>query len=174
MGRAARWHQPRRASADAADGTFLPDPLPQIVMVPTRFAGNGCARHSFSVHANDTLMVPLLRAVRRRDCGRRASATRAGNPAASDRAAAFAEYSGLCAERLRLGGDRGPVGRGTWRQACQVQWRVVPALGRRSPDARAGAGKFRQNAGHPAARQSRRKPQCAAEIVRQSVQSAKA
>jgi hypothetical protein len=58
---------------------------------PLYQVGNGCARNAFSLHANDTIMVPLLRAVRGRHSGERTSAAYACDAAAGNRAASVTE-----------------------------------------------------------------------------------
>ncbi len=111
-------------------------------------------------------MVPLLLAVGGRHGGERTSAACAGDAAASDRAASVTEYGRLRADDAEwLGRDRRPIERGAGRQACEVQWRAVPAVGRRSPDAGAYAGQFGQDAGDSAARQPRRRSEPAPEIA---------
>ncbi len=70
LGGEARWRQPDRAAAHAADGAFLTDPLPQILIFLRNIRPGG----PFSPHADEAQVFSFMRAVGGVRSGERTSA----------------------------------------------------------------------------------------------------
>src|SRR5215208_4398906 len=86
LGSQTRRRHPDRAPPNAADGAFLPDPLPQVldVFVSVRNLGK---RGPFSPHAHETSSSFGVCAYRHHWFSDGAGSARAGNAAGSNRAA---------------------------------------------------------------------------------------
>src|SRR3954451_13741383 len=167
-----RYHADR-APPHAANGTFLADPLPQILKHSAYWLRNIRSRGSFSSHADETFTLLRLLAVRAgRDewPGYRPGAARAGNAAGPNRdARAFQQLHADAigaASRHRGAGKldnrraRGAVGRKT----REVRRSAVPARRSRSRNSRADT-RCRKYARDPSAWQPRRRSYCSAKII---------
>ncbi len=175
LGGQAWRRQPRRTQADAADGAFLADPLPQIVRPAAILTGNIGASFRFSRHEDQPDTRFVLGALMLAPAVAAAQAPPApAHAAGADRAAGAvtrrpeSELRAAAAVASGRGGSEGTttgqVRPAAGRQARQIRRRAVPAGRRRSGNARADpAG--RQHAGDSTARQPRRRPIGQAEIA---------
>jgi hypothetical protein len=134
-------------------------------------AGNLLGCGPFSLHGNKTHAISILSCdggLRRCGCPGPAWSDHSPGP---DRAAITTRDqlradAGAAAFRHRGAGrhHHWPAGRATWRQACPIRRRSMPAGRHRSRHARACAG-WRQHAGDSAARQPRRRSLDPAQIA---------